>query len=57
MHEVPAQLSQMGVKIESDALEKAEELTDREVLQKFQILPKPKRRIKVTVEFIFANIK
>jgi hypothetical protein len=57
MHDVPTQLSQMGVRIEADALQKAEETSDREVLQNFQMLPKLYAGRKVTVEFILTNIR
>jgi hypothetical protein len=57
MHDVPTQLAQMGVKIEVDALEKAEGSSDRDVLQKFQMLPKLYAGRKVTIEFILANIR
>ena len=57
MHDVPTQLSQMGVRIEADALQKAEETSDREVLQNFQMLPKLYAGRKVTVEFILINIR
>ena len=56
MHDVPAQLSQMGVDIEATALEKAEE-GDREILQRFQTLPKLYAGRKVTIEFVLANIR
>jgi hypothetical protein len=37
--DVPAQLGHMGVEV-ADTLAKAEEISDREVLKKFEILPK-----------------
>jgi hypothetical protein len=57
MHDVPAQLSQMGVEVEAAALEKAEEEGDREVLKKFQMLPKLYAGRRVTIEFELANIR
>ena len=57
MHDFPTKLSQMGVKIEADALEKAEGSSDRDVLQTFQILPKLYAGRKVTMEFILANFR
>jgi len=39
MHDVPSQLGQMGVEV-TDGLAKAEEIGDRDVLKKFEILPK-----------------
>jgi hypothetical protein len=57
MHDVPAQFSQMGVEVETEALEKVEETGDRDVLQKFQMLPKIYAGRQVTIEFVLANIR
>jgi len=57
MHDVPAQLSQMGVEVEAGVLEKVEETGDRDVLQKFQMLPKLYSGRQITIEFVLANIR
>jgi Domain of unknown function (DUF4062) len=56
MHDVPAQLSEMGVKVET-TLEKVEEMGDRDLLLKFQMLPKLYSGRQVTIEFVLANIR
>jgi hypothetical protein len=57
MHDVPAQLAQMGVEVEADALEKVEETSDRDILTKFQMLPKLYSGRQVTIEFVLGNIR
>jgi hypothetical protein len=57
MHDVPAQLSEMGVKVETKALEKVEEMGDRDLLLKFQMLPKLYSGRQVTIQFMLANIR
>jgi hypothetical protein len=57
MHDVPAQLSEMGVEVETTALEKVEEMGDRDLLLKFQMLPKLYGGRQVTIEFVLANIR
>jgi hypothetical protein len=56
MHDVPAQLGKMGVEV-TDALAKAEEVSDAEVLRQFEILPKLFRGRQVTVEFNVGNVR
>ena len=55
MHDVPAQLAQMGVEVEAGALEKVEETSDRDVLTKFQMLPKLYSGRQVTIEFVLGT--
>jgi hypothetical protein len=57
MHDVPAQLSEMGVEVEADALENVEETDDRDLLQKFQMLPKLYSGRQVTIEFVLGRIR
>lgn len=57
MHDVPTQLSQMGVEVEKEVLEKVEETGDRDILQKFQMLPKLYSGRQITIEFVLANIR
>jgi hypothetical protein len=56
MHDVPAQLEQMGVEV-TDTLAKAEEIGDREVLKKFEILPKLFSGRQVTIQFVMKNVR
>ncbi len=55
-HDVPSQLGQMGVEV-IDGLLKAEEISDRDVLRKFEILPKLFSGRQVTIEFLMGNIR
>jgi hypothetical protein len=56
MHDVPAQLEQMGVEV-TDTLAKAEEIGDREVLKKFAIVPKLFSGRQVTIRFVMGNVR
>jgi hypothetical protein len=56
MHDVPAQLSQMGVEVR-DGLGKSEELGDRDVLKQMEILPKLFSGRQVTIEFILNGLR
>lgn len=56
MHDVPSQLGQMGVAITAKLAE-AEEIGDREVLRKFEFLPKLFSGRQVTVEFQMSNVR
>lgn len=56
MHDVPTQLGQMGVDA-ADGLAKAEEIGDRDVLKKFEILPKLFSGRQVTIEFVMGNLR
>lgn len=56
MHDVPAQLSQMGVEV-TDRLGKSEELGDRDVLKKFEILPKLFSGRQITIEFSLNGLR
>jgi hypothetical protein len=56
MHDVPTQLESMGVEVTS-GLVKSEEISDREVLKIFEILPKLFSGRQITIEFQLANIR
>jgi hypothetical protein len=56
MHDVPAQLEKMGVEV-TDALAKAEEASDADVLRRFEMLPKLFRGRQVTIEFEVNNVR
>jgi hypothetical protein len=56
MHDVPAQLAQMGVEV-TDGLTQAEEIGDRAVLKKFEILPKLFSGRQITIEFIMNTLR
>ena len=56
MHDVPAQLGQMGVEV-TDGLARAEEIGEREVLKKFEILPKLFSGRQITIEFSIGNLR
>jgi hypothetical protein len=56
MHDVPAQLAQMGVEV-TDGLMQAEEIGDRAVLKKFEILPKLFSGRQITIEFIMNTLR
>jgi Domain of unknown function (DUF4062) len=56
MHDVPSQLGQMGVEV-TDELAKAEEIGDRDVLKKFEILPKLFSGRQITIEFSMGTLR
>jgi hypothetical protein len=56
MHDVPAQLSGMGVSV-SGELAPAEEASDKDVLLNFRILPKLFSGRQVTVDFSLENVR
>jgi hypothetical protein len=56
MHDVPTQLGSMGVEVTS-GLVKSEEISDRELLKDFEILPKLFSGRQITIEFQLANIR
>jgi hypothetical protein len=56
MHDVPAQLVGMGVKV-SGGLVKAEEASDKDVLKNFEILPKLFSGRQITIEFSLAVVR
>jgi hypothetical protein len=56
MHDVPAQLSQMGVEVTDGLAKAAEEMGDRDVLKQMTILPKLFSGRQVTIEFILKGI-
>jgi len=56
MHDVPAQLAGMGVKV-SGGLVKAEEASDKDVLKNFEILPKLFSGRQVTIDFSLAVVR
>jgi hypothetical protein len=56
MHDVPSQLGQMGVEV-TDGLAKAQELGDRDVLKKFEILPKLFSGRQITIEFSIGALR
>ena len=56
MNDVPAQLEKMGVEV-TDGLAKAEEVSDADVLRRFEMLPKLFRGRQVTIEFEVNNVR
>ncbi len=56
MHDVPSQLGKMGVEV-TDGLAKAEEIGDRDVLKKFEILPKLFSGRQIIIEFSMSNLR
>ncbi len=56
MHDVPTQLESMGVKI-ANGLVKAEEVSDREVLRNFELLPKLFSGRQITIEFQLQKVR
>jgi hypothetical protein len=56
MHDVPSQLGQMGVEV-TDGLAEAEEIGDRDVLKKFEILPKLFSGRQITIEFSISTLR
>lgn len=56
MHDVPSQLGKMGAEV-TDGLAKAEEVGDRDVLRKFEILPKLFSGRQITIEFSLGNLR
>jgi Domain of unknown function (DUF4062) len=56
MHDVPAQLGKMGVEV-TDELVKAEEVSEREILKKFEILPKLFSGRQITIEFTMGAVR
>ena len=56
MHDLPAQLAGMGVKV-SGGLVKAEEASDKDVLKNFEILPKLFSGRQVTIDFSLAVVR
>ncbi len=56
MHDVPAQLAQMGVEV-AGGLQQSEEVSDADVLKNFEILPKIYSGRQVTVQFTLSNVR
>jgi hypothetical protein len=56
MHDLPAQLKEMGVGV-AGALAKAEQVSDAEVLKKFEIVPKLFSGRQITIDFLLSNIR
>jgi len=56
MHDVPSQLGQMGIEV-TDGLATAEETGDRDVLKKFELLPKLFTGRQITIEFPMGNVR
>jgi hypothetical protein len=56
MHDVPSQLGQMGIEV-TDGLATAEETGDRDVLKKFELLPKLFSGRQITIEFPMGNVR
>jgi hypothetical protein len=56
MHDVPAQLEQMGVEV-TDGLLRAEDVSDLEVLRQFELLPKLFSGRQIIVEFSMGDAR
>jgi hypothetical protein len=56
MHDVPTQLESMGVEVAS-GLVKAEEVSDRDVLKNFELLPKLFSGRQITIEFQLQKVR
>jgi hypothetical protein len=56
MHDVPAQLDQMGIEV-TDELAKMEKADDLEVLKKFALLPKLFSGRQITIEFLLNEAR